>query len=357
MELWMYNMKFGESIFIKDDYSNESKGILIDCGTMANETDSNKIFQTIYSEINALKPDALITHFHDDHLSGFIYFAERHMDFFRYLYIPDIFNTKSSPKIISLIILDYLLQNTKTSAKKNAMTLYNLVVFLCDSSANIRFLQRGSHFREFEVLAPFINDVEKEANELFDRIKPASIFLEIANMIQEIILNIATNKRDYNSNQLGELRKNIEQINNYLPNGLPESDMVALNKFGHSINIVFHNKTYTVNKNVLFTGDAETSQLNRIDNFYAKYKIYKIPHHGTDNHKYLNINAYKGLISNGNNRSISYNISLDYCKRYYKLVCTNCNSCNYYNKSSKKISCKKRGNELVFPKDKFTIKV
>lgn len=345
-------MKFGESIFINDNFSPNNQGILIDCGSLYSKI--NSTYDIIYNNIKDLNPDVLITHFHKDHISGLLYFAINKKSIFNNLYIPDIFNLRNSSKIVTLILIDYLLQSVKISSLKNASTLYDLVLGLCSTSKKIKFLKRNDEFRNYKVLAPFEEDIINAAESLYNDLKP---FSSDWDKISSNFIKIISSKVD--GEQLSQSRiysrelsitdsmfKDLERLS--------QNDSQAkksLNSFGHKINIVFHSKNNSVNENILFTGDAECNQLDKLKSlgdFYNQYKIYKIPHHGTKKHLYKDIDSDIAIISNAKHKNLNWKICSDYHLKNYCFYCTNCNCCEQWDSFKVPNYCQTTGNYLVF---------
>ena len=360
MKIRLYDMKFGESIFIQDDCIPSSKGILVDCGSLEKNIKFNSTYDTIYNDIQSLNPDVLITHFHQDHISGLIYFAKNKKPVFNNLYIPDIFNLGNSLKIITLVLIDFLLQSYQIFPN-NPYNLYDLALGLCSTSKNVKFLKRGVIFRDnYIALTPFDDDLDRCADSLYDDLGPIS---QDWNIISRNFLKAIMNKANgeifyqnlnipYNLSISG-VKEDIERLSKN------ESSRKSLNSFGHKINIVFQNNKNSQNiknlpvENILFTGDAEINQLNKLKklgDFYDRYEVYKIPHHGTKAHLFKDIDSNKAIISHAQYCNSSWNICSDYHSKNYCFYCTNCNGCNE-RLNHQKISnyCKVNGNYLVFP--------
>lgn len=133
-----------------------------------------------------------------------------------------------------------------------------------------------------------------------------------------------------------------------------------LNKLNHKINIIFHDKV-NGDENILFTGDAEESDINEIVSktdypVYDSYKFIKVPHHGTRTHYYdfLKYNPAYILISNGVVKGHENDDAYKIDKRYGALnaehFCSNSNNCLCCMKScSSNLYCCGKTKNIVFP--------
>lgn len=86
----MFNVDFGESIIMSDNLNRDN--LLIDYGS---ELDTN--IDYIENKIYAIKSengniDAMMTHFHEDHINGFINLSLKNPKFFNKIYIPNVFS-------------------------------------------------------------------------------------------------------------------------------------------------------------------------------------------------------------------------------------------------------------------------
>lgn len=91
-------------------------------------------------------PALVISHFHEDHVSGLLYMMNHiktssTSPIFQKVYIPDIWNITGAPIIIVVLLLEELLKHSKLSKKKGAVTLFDLMRFLCVNTGNILILK------------------------------------------------------------------------------------------------------------------------------------------------------------------------------------------------------------------------
>ena len=104
-EVEVYNAYFGDCIMLKDKSDNSN--LLVDFGVHYFSTVSSKygkrvdlmckIADDISMRYSGKKTSLLITHFHEDHISGLIYMYKsnqsKYKAFFRNIYIANIWNT------------------------------------------------------------------------------------------------------------------------------------------------------------------------------------------------------------------------------------------------------------------------
>lgn len=336
----MYNMQFGESIFIEDnyeDYNNcySSSGFLVDFGSLASSELINKQYENIFFEMkNQSNPEALISHFHKDHYSGFFHFAERkkykNNNIFEHLYIPDIFSLSSYGEALSLVLIDFLLNNIEITNNKIHITLLQFVNMICGSSKKLTLLKQGDIFRNYVVLSPSPENVIHCSKKIFTALPiNHQIWINLSHTIMDII-----NSKVQSEEQISELfyRNPLERydsqtlISDIMKIRDSKELPVKINSFGHTANIVFQSQRND-DSAVLFTGDAEIGQLKKLESwYYDHYAFYKIPHHGTKNHFYNKIDSDIQFLSNGKYRN--YYIDNRYCQDSLLKFCCNCSNRN-----------------------------
>lgn len=400
MKIRVYDVKYGESILIME---NSKRALLVDCGSdgidsrddkckfKKDHKKTNELFDRIYTNLSELRKkkklciDGFISHFHKDHISGFVYFAkEKKKIILDTLYLPDIFCDEHLHSVV-LTILDVLLAGIeieKIKGGKASLSLLEFVNGLVKTSRNVRFLQKGASFHSFSVLAPDLDVVEKQATGLLGRIESLSNdgpSIELLQSIAKLLIKILQeksqqrkdNQHEYDSNWEGQLQERLNENNTdeklqSIIDRLTPDDRIQISSFAHKINIIFHSKDDIPRWNVLFTGDADPKVLKDLENIenddkvlYSKYAIYKIPHHGTENHFYAldrdRTLVCNGIISNGHTFRQHTKISEKYCKpagNCPTLYCTNCNHCQgFFSHTGGNGSngyCKNMGNHLVY---------
>ena len=154
----MYNVEFGDCFLICDS----SENLLVDFGSDNPACNFDGIADHIQAESQGKDLSVLISHFHEDHISGLLGGKLR----FSTIYLPDVISIdKSGRKLtfIQLQVLEDIFRCVILNSKLN-ITLYNLLIQLCNVRSNIVFLQRGSEFcvsgRKYRVLWPSFKDTE-----------------------------------------------------------------------------------------------------------------------------------------------------------------------------------------------------
>lgn len=370
LDIYMYNTWFGDCFRIENGGSN----LWIDFGIHSNSTvpgglTRDDIHNSIAGDILAsVNPTLVISHFHEDHVSGLLYMmnhkatSKSKTPIFQKVYIPDIWNVVEAPVIIATLLLEELLKHAKLSGRKGAVTLFELMRFLCVNARNVIPIKRGSSFEggRYIALWPDPQCVSTYASSYLTSLEigaiPASL-LNLAEMLRSFILeriNIEgenVTSENFHS-RLNRLETNfLELINNpeiaiILTKLSAIEDDIYLNHLGNNISIVFQNTKFVQGETLLFTGDLENKFLVKIANNYDKkynmypsYEFIKIPHHGTKggkNEHYFDFKPHNPkcfMIPNGFVHGARGNWKI--CKEYgndanlksIKVVCSNSNFC------------------------------
>lgn len=375
--LKLFDVGFGESVLLSN--KNDDECMLVDCGSES--SNKTNIFDNILKELNTyVKKTAVITHFHNDHINGFIHIINKEPHMFDTVYIPNIFSPKisifnniSGFSIVDLEIVKYILENMYCNRNKT-LSILDLLKSLVKSNANIKVIERGDLFNEidneFAVLWPnpeyLISNKIKNAfnkNPIFND----AILNEIHNIADQINEQFAIlfnrenylNFEDATHNQF-EMIEGIEQRIRWLTDNV--SNEITLNiktvdawidrikRIENNTSIVFQSEFN--DSPVLLTGDIGNSIMKKIcEDKYTpsvkimdKYKVIKAPHHGTDCNHFLKFDVYTKYeniaISNGEtNITNRGKISINYTSKFnsHRIDCTNSinDRCQYFSKYSK----------------------
>ena len=284
----MYNVWFGDCFRI----INEDSDLIVDfgihrcclagkkamCGSKIITRDMvhDEISKRILSSNS--QRNLLITHFHEDHISGLIY-MEKHMKSgnkkpFNYVYIPDVWGVTNATCMISLCLLEELL---KSSYISGSMKLFDLVRFLCLDVRRVIFTHRGMDLENglYTALWPDPAFVGKEAKYIWDSLQLDQALKNAIYYTSEKLCNIVVACAEMEGENREGLMNDIDELDAQFFDGLNESYLrqlqnntsllkeIHLNKFGNKISIVFHNKKDN-KENLLFTGDLDVSCLNKI---------------------------------------------------------------------------------------------
>lgn len=346
MNLTLFNVDFGESIMISD--SKGADNLLIDYGSEV-DTNINYINKSLNSiQKNNKKLQAMMTHFHDDHINGFICLALNSDKLFSRVYIPNIFSTYSNYNVndityVEIEILIFFLQNYKVGT--GTLSLFELLRAIMGYNGELCILQRGDEFEvgdmEYVTLWPNISEIEflkySTINELNYFLSVLSSELEkevdLRHEINEVANELTRtffqrckfyNKKEYESNVI-ELEEKLKKLKEYAielnKKNINKNRRDDLNKWikrlksnANKISIVFQSKNNIVESNILMTGDIDKYRLNWILNnklcvkipIHESFYIIKAPHHGTQSYFVSNLPKSKNiLISNGETNKVN----------------------------------------------------
>ena len=345
MEVTVYTMGFGESILLSD-----KTALLIDCGS---ESISNSTyFSVIEDDLKEYeKVDALITHFHEDHINGFFEVSKKIK--FNRVFIPDIFCVKQHPNAVDISLLTFILSKRKfpdrflNNRPSAGFSIMDLLYQMMGSFTNLILLRREKNAfqaidRQFDVLWPvpeefrFHSVYDKIANSIvFDE----SIIYDTSDLISNAYITISNNDRNINTS---DVETNIQVLINSIQDNTGSNVVFSklLSSLKNSTNqtsIVCQVKDDM--KNLLLTGDITKSFLRKIARdkvapsipLFDEYYAIKAPHHGTKSH-YFDFGKYTDyaylIISNGDTQAPKVTRGKIYDKysvpsRTYRMVCSN----------------------------------
>ena len=340
MEIKMYNVGFGECIQL---HSNNSK-MLIDCGSELTNSRSkypilrDEVFKRIMNETEAKqsdeKPDAMISHFHTDHINGFYWMEKQHPKIFGRVFIPDIFTLNKHPNYLDVTILEQILRSILYPGAQTT-TLWDFLDRLIENNENIVPLCRKQDAfsfdnHSFDVLWPAPNmEPTKEAEEIFEQYGIAEIkdrVYLLSDNVQNSIQQHDGHNYD-NTFRIKSVNRRIPAIKNRLLKAIQKQDNNKSDGYSKQLSPeqvdrfrdYYERMKKEINntsivcqaecdkKPALFTGDVEAETLSWIirkeDNqipCFPYYYVIKAPHHGTESH-YIKFDVKYTylLISNG----------------------------------------------------------
>lgn len=372
-EIDVYNAYFGDCIILKD--IDDSSNLLVDFGihnssvvssiyTSKNDlTDS--IAKNISSRYSNKKLSLLITHFHDDHVSGLVHMYQSnnpaYKGLFKSIYIANIWD---DPFAIAYNLLENILLNIQLQGiylPRTTTTLFDLLGFLQSSAGTKMLLSRGITFEndKYITLWPPKGKCTIHIPTIFNELGlPSELvneLLALSEMVCEFVKNRIidngtdtlsyTNDANANMN-LNDLRTRFVNLAIRLQEYFDNDDesktnyirkaKEKLHNLNHNYNIVFQNKDSN-DDNILFTGDVKSTHMDEIAKakditLHPSYKFIKIPHHGTEAH-YYDFSSYNPkyvVITNGKvsaRYADSYKISGRFGTLNAIHICANSNHC------------------------------
>ena len=370
-EIEVYNAYFGDCIILKD--TSDNTNLLVDFGIHTGSVTPKNYYKGYSTRTRSIANDLvkrypkkslslLITHFHEDHINGLVYMLNNqssnpnYIGLFKKIYIANIWHNPFAvaTNLLEEIILVRKLGSQKLSKQKSSPTLLDLLDYLQNYSRDITLISKGVKFENNKYIAlwPIFEDDKNSRAKLKEEFDfpddLAEDILELSEMICVFVVRIVNDNEIYEVKYIKDDRRHFEldeikakynsiaeRLTDYFNNNKSQ-DLCEknLNEFCHKYNIVFQN-TENCSENVLFTGDAEKSHMNKIAKakdipLYPQYKFIKIPHHGTDNH-YFDFSSYSPknvIITNGKvNMPASYMISKRYSTLNSYFICANSNFC------------------------------
>lgn len=337
MKLEMFNVGFGDCFWL---YNDENL-LWIDCGSVAKPYDSFSMIEFAHrlmsdAEGRFEQKNALITHFHKDHISGFEHLANSNRQttnindqaLFDKVYIPYLTIARNGRLVfMELVIFAYVFLSSHSSGHEAARAILTHPIWLTQICRinDIKCVSTGDQFAigndNFEVLWPDrIFPIDDTADCIVSEINRLTSGLEDYNSAKEALLLLIKNwfrKISIDNEEFDEeglidtvdnIRRSIDRLDRI--NGeWPEDFFLSNIEFGkffarcvNSTSVVFHD----TDQKVLMNGDI-TKRI--IDNYLLSryspyYKAIKIQHHGTRNYFSDNLPcACNLLISTGPRRN------------------------------------------------------
>ena len=285
MKIRAYNCQFGDCYYILDNSANP---LYVDFGIHKRCRCNSCRYDSIIDDIRSFgRKDFLLTHYHEDHYSGFIRMMENdknHKTFGR-VYLPCIplnsKQTKEALLIIKLILTNGILRFKHDIEALNKLSFIRLLDSVYKATDEIVFLKRDDQLRDkYKVLWPdtgmVVRDIEKNNalnSVIFDGQELDSISLGLLGVLR--IGNKEDNRlKELQEDYIGFASESVKKIKAYVS---------KTNNISNEHCIVFHNIEDTEGKNILFTGDLGKKRIwNMLEReLHSSYSVIKIPHHGT----------------------------------------------------------------------------
>lgn len=398
-EVEVYNTYFGDCIILKD--KDDDSNLLVDFGIhcfseignfYGNRDNLHRLIaDQIAGHYSSGKISLLITHFHEDHVSGLVdmYKSENIIfkNMFAKVYIANIWDNPFAvaSNLLEEMIVEHELKQSGLPRTKN-FSFFDLLEFLSVNVYRVHLLKRGDLFENDKYIAlwPIIDDRKNYVSVIIQSLGLSKDFesnlielsKDVCHFVTEKLSGVNDSFEYDNENVTESIQKwriTYEGLLNDLDehifmnreNNLLRMQKEKLNKLNHKYNIVFQNSVCD-DENVLFTGDIEVKHMKEIANakditLFEEYKYIKIPHHGTKRHyfDYSKYNPQNIIITNGKIKAKDVN-AYKICRGYGKLnaihLCTNSNNCvNCAASCRYATSICKRGRKLVFNRLSVTL--
>lgn len=386
MKVYMYDVAFGDCFLLKD----KEESLLVDFGS-----DSKHQLDEIAEDIEKKVADkkhkrplsALLTHFHTDHMNGFLKTNLADKVEIARLYIPNVVQMNASAGQIScarMKVLQAVFESVVIN-KKPEITLYSLLKKIMDDKSQVRtihFLSRGSDFevsgKSYKVLWPCFDGIKynsRTESKVIDIAQWLGIlkkddhqtpdqeerpdFGVVDEFIESMVAvyRLLAGAEDITEIKQGdrlrtamlgldELYEQIAAITDAASKEMAQKGSQKVLKIKKTIrtlndqnreSIVFHDVVLRGHATMLMTGDVVRSDFDKVIgntlqppiDLHEKYSYIKAPHHGTPTHYLSNMpNCSHILISNGEGNKQRGKISHCYggfysSNRKCRMLCTN----------------------------------
>lgn len=399
MKVRMYDVKFGECIMLY----HEQENLLVDFGCdsgsefCSDEAEYavakngyvrrlERVAEDIVNESSGKDLSVLLSHFHDDHINGFLKTKLADQVQVKNLYIPNVVEMNITHGKISALQMSILHDIFEAVVLQNGspkITLYSLLLKILDVNSKVQcvcFLERGKDFEvsktKYDVLWPCFKKLKYHSKTITKVLKTAELLglaehiggdgeqtgFDIVNEFAELIGNAygrVSNSKYLSEDKfrlihelLPDLDSKYQELEDTISKFTDNKTLLSVNlqkeikatirmmDDKNKVSIVFQDRVEGAYHNVFMTGDALKSDLewviqqNEIGlprHFSNRYLIVKAPHHGTPSHYTpLLPNCHFVLISNGKNRKGYGRIAYEYggflwSNRSANMVCTNQN--------------------------------
>lgn len=321
----LHDLEYGECIAL----CGKDEVLMVDCGSMSHHlrADGTGIAHC-YDEIaRRYLPCTdrwfLLTHYHRDHLCGFLKILENYPDYFSRIFLPCMPKTaEGTSPLLEFAVFSYLFsaaQSDNFQVNTTCMRMFSIIAKQC-STDRIFTLQAGDAFAfsgvTYDVLWPKTAQYPF-AQELLDAVEALNVLyaspfltgadrrlLACKNRFIELYQRCCAafsvsgralpEKRRSLTQQLQEAMEELEDMKETLSlspiaydvREILESPLVAA-AYSHTANaasVVFQNRREKSASfdDILMTGDCTPETIAGISEFlYDSYYVFKAPHHGT----------------------------------------------------------------------------
>lgn len=346
--------------------------LMVDCGSVSQYVRSGSVdIDTRFAEIfhryiGASKRHFLLTHYHRDHMNGFLKKLDHDPNYFDRVYIPYIPTENGTAPILEIAVFarhfsvpqsDFSQVNTvclsifealqETVGAQQIFTLGAGDTFIFDNVTYSVLSPDKESFSYPELLCEAVTSL----NELLAKCPEAAGFMRLKNEFILAYQKCQTGFSTSSKTSLGEKQRLLDVLSekwNALEDtrgalehlheisavrGILEDALLrmAYTETQNDLSLVFHNvRGHVSDIDILMTGDVSGEILSELSpKLYDGYFAVKAPHHGTESHfpaVLRDIYAAHLLISNGDYHA-GGNISDSYLSMECIRHCTNCSVC------------------------------
>ena len=370
----LHDVEYGDcTVLVARDQSI----LMVDCGSVSEYTRRDGVslearFDAIFSRYApAASRQFLLTHYHRDHMNGFLKKLQADPYYFDRVYIPAVPFIADECPMLEIALFsrhfsapqsDFSMVNTaclsifdrlhKTVGAKRIRTLCAGDVFVFGGVSYAVLSPEPADFP----FSPALSEAAAQLNGLLGPYAPAAPFLERkAEFIRTYqrcqsafspASRISDAEREALLSRLSALWQDLEALRGtmeFLPvlEELREtlsSCRTLYTETQNALSLVFHNiRTRGGIMDILFTGDADAAVLDRLaPKLYHSYYAVKAPHHGTESHRsavFSDMEISHFLISNGEYHAGS-DVSGYYIASESIKHCTNSSACPWMRENS-----------------------
>lgn len=281
MKIRAYNCQFGDCYCI---FNSSANPLYIDFGIHRRCGCNSCRYDSIINDIKSFsQKDFLLTHYHEDHYSGFVRMMENdenHKTFGK-VYLPfiplDREQTKEALLILKMILTNGILRFKHDIDALKKHSFITLLDSVYKATNEIVFLKRGDQLRgKYEVLWPDTGIVVDDIN----RSNPLDS--EVSEGLHDISVGLLGVLRTKENNRLSEFQEEYIGFASKIVKNI-KIYVSKTNNISNEHCIVFHNIEDVEGDNILFTGDLGKKRIWDIleRELHNSYSVIKIPHHGT----------------------------------------------------------------------------
>ncbi len=351
--------------------------LMVDCGSVSEYTRREHIamderFEAIFRRYAAAASrQFLLTHYHRDHMSGFLKKLKADPNYFDRVYIPVIPFSEAECPILEIALFSRHFSAPQSDFSRVNTTCLSIFERLRTTvgTERIRTLRAGDVFTfdgvQYAVLSPDISDfpydqklfeTAAELNRLIAPFSEAASFLRLKSDFLCLYARCQTafspasrvtdTEREALLLSLSAVWNDLEALRGTLDclpviesiRDLLSAQRALYTETQNALSLVFHNiRDRAGSLDILLTGDADASVLNSLaPKLYTHYYAVKAPHHGTESHwsdVFSGMEIGHFLISNGEYHAGSA-VSGRYIASESIKHCTNSSACPYIQENS-----------------------